>query len=81
MTLSNDKDLMNTLLINRDAIKLNCDQTFFFVFQKKFVKGLRQFGKNFYKIHKELLVHKKTVSKFYYYGVFGVTESLESHGL
>lgn len=29
--------------------------------QKRFVKGLRQFGKNFFKIRKELLAHKETV--------------------
>ncbi|XP_015767733.1 PREDICTED: arginine-glutamic acid dipeptide repeats protein-like [Acropora digitifera] len=29
---------------------------------KKFVKGLRQYGKNFYKIKKELLPHKETVN-------------------
>ena len=31
--------------------------------QKKFVKGLRQYGKNFFRIRKELVPHKKTVSK------------------
>lgn len=31
---------------------------------KKFIKGLRQFGKNFFRIHKDLLPHKETVSKF-----------------
>lgn len=29
---------------------------------KKFIKGLRQFGKNFFRIHKDLLPHKETVS-------------------
>lgn len=29
---------------------------------KRFVKGLRQFGKNFYRIRKDLLPHKDTVS-------------------
>lgn len=29
---------------------------------KRFIKGLRQFGKNFYRIHKDLLPHKQTVS-------------------
>lgn len=28
---------------------------------KKFIKGLRQFGKNFFRIHKDLLPHKETV--------------------
>jgi arginine-glutamic acid dipeptide repeat-containing protein len=31
--------------------------------QKRFVKGLRQFGKNFFRIRKDLLAHKDTVSK------------------
>jgi hypothetical protein len=30
--------------------------------QKRFVKGLRQFGKNFFRIRKDLLPHKDTVS-------------------
>lgn len=30
---------------------------------KKFIKGLRQFGKNFFRIHKDLLPHKETVSQ------------------
>ncbi|KAI1301888.1 Arginine-glutamic acid dipeptide repeats protein [Halotydeus destructor] len=36
--------------------------------QKRFVKGLRQYGKNFFKIRKELLPHKETsdVVEFYY---------------
>ena len=36
--------------------------------QKRFVKGLRQFGKNFFKIRKELLPHKETseLVEFYY---------------
>ncbi|XP_072047897.1 LOW QUALITY PROTEIN: uncharacterized protein [Amphiura filiformis] len=36
---------------------------------KLFVKGLRQFGKNFFRIRKELLPHKETgeVVEFYYY--------------
>lgn len=29
---------------------------------KKFIKGLRQFGKNFFRIHTDLLPHKETVS-------------------
>ncbi|XP_037076239.1 arginine-glutamic acid dipeptide repeats protein-like [Pollicipes pollicipes] len=35
---------------------------------KKFVKGLRQYGKNFFRIRKELLVHKETseLVEFYY---------------
>lgn len=28
---------------------------------KKFIKGLRQFGKNFFRIHTDLLPHKETV--------------------
>lgn len=31
---------------------------------KRFIKGLRQFGKNFFRIHKDLLPHKPTVSFF-----------------
>ncbi|XP_023228462.1 arginine-glutamic acid dipeptide repeats protein-like isoform X2 [Centruroides sculpturatus] len=36
--------------------------------QKRFVKGLRQFGKNFFRIRKELLPHKETsdLIEFYY---------------
>ena len=36
--------------------------------QKKFVKGLSQFGKNFFRIRKELLPHKETsqLIEFYY---------------
>ncbi|XP_074653813.1 uncharacterized protein LOC141907971 isoform X2 [Tubulanus polymorphus] len=36
---------------------------------KRFVKGLRQYGKNFFKIHKELLSHKQTreLVEYYYY--------------
>lgn len=30
---------------------------------KKFIKGLRQFGKNFFRIHKDLLPHKETVCR------------------
>ena len=33
-------------------------------FQKRFVKGLRLYGKNFFKIRKELLSHRETVSLF-----------------
>ncbi|XP_070136730.1 arginine-glutamic acid dipeptide repeats protein isoform X19 [Drosophila bipectinata] len=35
---------------------------------KKFIKGLRQFGKNFFRIHKDLLPHKDTpeLVEFYY---------------
>lgn len=29
---------------------------------KRFIKGLRQFGKNFFRIHKDLLPHRTTVS-------------------
>ena len=37
-------------------------------FQKRFVKGLRQYGKNFFRIRKELLPHKETgeLVEFYY---------------
>ncbi|KAK3749169.1 hypothetical protein QZH41_010363, partial [Actinostola sp. cb2023] len=42
---------------------------------KKFVKGLRQFGKNFYKIHKELLSHKKTNELVEYYYVWKKSHS------
>lgn len=34
----------------------------FFLSQKRFVKGLRQYGKNFFRIRKELLPNKETVS-------------------
>lgn len=36
--------------------------TCFFLSQKRFVKGLRQYGKNFFRIRKELLPNKETVS-------------------
>lgn len=35
---------------------------FFSLSQKRFVKGLRQYGKNFFRIRKELLPSKETVS-------------------
>lgn len=38
---------------------------------KRFIKGLRQFGKNFYRIHKDLLPHKQTVS-IYFSEVHGI---------
>lgn len=34
------------------------------ILQKRFVKGLRVYGKNFFKIRKELLPLKETVSVF-----------------
>ena len=37
---------------------------FIFILQKRFVKGLRQYGKNFFRIRKDLLPHKKTVRIF-----------------
>lgn len=36
---------------------------------KKFIKGLRQFGKNFFRIHKDLLPHKETVSDINVYNI------------
>jgi len=36
------------------------------LFQKKFVKGLRQYGKNFHRIKKDLLPHKETVCVIIY---------------
>lgn len=43
--------------------------TCFFLSQKRFVKGLRQYGKNFFRIRKELLPNKETgeLITFYYY--------------
>ena len=41
--------------------------------QKRFIKGLRQYGKHFFRIRKELLPNKKTVNEntgcnmFYYH--------------
>lgn len=35
----------------------------FFLFQKKFCKGLKQWSKNFFRIRKELLPHRTTVSE------------------
>ena len=34
----------------------------FFYIQKKFVRGLKQHGKNFFKIRRDLLFNKDTVS-------------------
>lgn len=42
---------------------------------KKFVKGLRQFGKNFFKIKKELLNHKETSELVEYYYMWKKTQS------
>ncbi|XP_074624808.1 uncharacterized protein LOC141883279 isoform X1 [Acropora palmata] len=42
---------------------------------KKFVKGLRQYGKNFYKIKKELLPHKETGDLVEYYYTWKKTPS------
>lgn len=35
--------------------------------QKKFMKGFRQYGKNFFRIHKELLPHRQTSELVEYY--------------
>lgn len=35
---------------------------FHVVYQKRFIKGLRQYGKNFFRIRKDFLPSKKTVS-------------------
>lgn len=41
---------------------LPCFIFFYFLLeQKRFVKGLRQYGKNFFRIRKDLLPHKETV--------------------
>ncbi|CAB4009202.1 arginine-glutamic acid dipeptide repeats -like, partial [Paramuricea clavata] len=45
---------------------------------KKFVKGLRQFGKNFYKIRKELLPEKETGDLVEYYYIWKKTPSAMS---
>ncbi|XP_001637021.3 arginine-glutamic acid dipeptide repeats protein [Nematostella vectensis] len=45
---------------------------------KKFVKGLRQFGKNFYKIHKEHLPYKSTSELVEYYYIWKKSHSAQS---
>lgn len=42
----------------------------FCCFQKRFVKGLRQYGKNFFKIRKELLPHRETVRLLFVFSPF-----------
>lgn len=43
---------------------MNCFSLFFSQ-QKRFIKGLRQYGKNFFRIRKELLPNKETVSHLF----------------
>lgn len=38
--------------------------------QKRFIKGLRQFGKNFFRIRKELLPNKETVRFFFFFSLY-----------
>lgn len=56
--------------ISADCISADCTLSLLILFrpfplskqQKRFIKGLRQFGKNFFRIRKELLPNKETVS-------------------
>lgn len=45
---------------------------------KKFIKGLRQFGKNFFRIHTDLLPHKETVSPLFWLSAlnFGIPTNI-----
>ena len=52
----------NAMITFYSCVKLVLSSLLFINTQKKFVKGLRQHGKNFYKIRKELLPYKETVS-------------------
>nr|UEK51430.1 RERE-like protein [Parasacculina yatsui] len=53
--------------------KWNEDET------KRFIKGLRQFGKNFFRIRKELLPHKETSDLVTYYYLWKKTPSAQGH--
>lgn len=50
-----------------------------FVSQKRFIKGLRQYGKNFFRIRKELLPNKETVSPFPLIVTFSPESFKQSH--
>lgn len=53
--------------------KWNEDET------KRFIKGLRQFGKNFFRIRKELLPHKDTSDLITYYYLWKKTPAAQGH--
>jgi arginine-glutamic acid dipeptide repeat-containing protein len=46
--------------------------------QKKFIKGLRQYGKNFFRIRKDLLPHKQTSDLVEYYYLWKKTPQAQS---
>ena len=52
-----------------------------FCLQKKFVKGLGQFGKNFFRIRKELLPHKTTSELIEYYYLWKKTPAAQNNRL
>lgn len=43
---------------------IDSDSVLNFALQKKFAKGIRLYGKNFFRIRKELLPNRETVSIF-----------------
>ncbi len=47
--------------------------------QKKFVKGIRQYGKNFFRIRKDLLPHKQTSDLVEYYYLWKKTPQAQSN--
>jgi arginine-glutamic acid dipeptide repeat-containing protein len=47
--------------------------------QKKFIKGLRQYGKNFFRIRKDLLPHKQTSDLVEYYYLWKKTPQAQSN--
>ena len=51
-----------SMLVETDRREMATAKSFFNSFQKRFVRGLRLHGKNFFKIRKELLPHRDTVS-------------------
>ena len=59
-------EIQRSLLFCQLIINLLICFPFFFPLQKRFVKGLRQYGKNFFRIRKDLLPHKDTVRSSIY---------------
>jgi len=59
----------------------NLDQKWLEEDQKKFVKGLGQFGKNFFRIRKELLPHKTTSELIEYYYLWKKTPAAQNNRL
>lgn len=55
---------MAVVLLNKVFFLLLTYYFCYLLSQKRFIKGLRQYGKNFFRIRKELLPNKETVSTF-----------------